>query len=308
MKQFEIPILFLIFNRLDETAIVFEEIKKIQPLKLYIAADGPRLDKENEIYLCEETKKVIDKINWPCQVYTLFRKENLGCKLAVSSAIKWFFENEEMGIILEDDCVPNKSFFSFCKEMLNFYKNDNRIMHIGGTNLVCQNIEINTSYYFSKMIHVWGWATWRRAWELYDIQMNDLYKFEKDKIDNIFNVKKHGKHWIKRFKNVQNGLVDTWDYQWVYSVWNNNGLSVIPNKNLIKNIGFNSNATHTKEEGFFSNMIQSELTLPYIFPTNKIQNYILDNYSNSIEIKPLKLKDILRIIINKVKAFSFVKH
>jgi hypothetical protein len=156
------PILFIIFNRPESTSEVFDVIKKHKPHNLFLAADGPRGSKEGEANLCELTRKlVLENIDWDCNLTTLFRDENLGCKVAVSTAITWFFNNVEQGIILEDDCVPSTTFFSFCEAMLNKYRNDESVMHIGGTNFLDDKIAIHDSYYFSKMVHIWGWATWR---------------------------------------------------------------------------------------------------------------------------------------------------
>ena len=172
MKTFETPILFLIFNRPDETKKVFERIKKIKPKFLYIAADGSRKDREGETELCERVKKVVEIIDWDCEIQRLYRKENLGCKEAVSKGIIWFFENVEQGIILEDDCLPDISFFTYCEELLNRYKDDDRIISIGGTNLG-HKFRNKNSYSFSRFMNMWGWATWRRVAQKIDYNLND---------------------------------------------------------------------------------------------------------------------------------------
>ena len=169
--MFQTPILFLIFNRPDTTKLVFESIKRIKPAKLYIAADGARKHKVGEDLLCKETRSIIDLIDWECEIKTLLRTENLGCKIAVSSAIDWFFENEEQGIILEDDCLPNESFFNFCEQLLNQFKENKEIMHISGNNFQDGITRGDGSFYFSKYNHIWGWATWKRAWKLYNVKL-----------------------------------------------------------------------------------------------------------------------------------------
>ena len=160
-NMFNTPILFLIFNRPEVTFAVFEQIQKIQPKYLFIAADGPRNYKENE--LCKATRDVVQKIDWDCELKTLFRNENLGCAKNVSSAIKWFFDHVEKGIILEDDCYPDLSFFSFCEELLNYYDNNDRIMAISGFNAQLGIKRTKHSYFFAEIPLVWGWATWRKA-------------------------------------------------------------------------------------------------------------------------------------------------
>jgi hypothetical protein len=241
------PVLFLIFNRPETTKKVFEAIRKARPEKLFIAADGPRENKIGENELCNEARTIVTQIDWPCEVKTLFRENNLGCKIGVSSAITWFFEHVENGIILEDDCLPDMSFFRFCEELLEYYKDDERIMHISGDNFQFEKKRGDGDYYFSKINHVWGWATWRRAWKYYDVSLNSLDKFiENNYIRDIFSDEKISKKWLNLFIKTKKGKIDTWDYQWTYSMWTQNGLAILPNVNLVKNIGFGNTATHTK--------------------------------------------------------------
>jgi len=237
------PILLLIFNRPEYTAVVFEKIRQQKPSKLYIAADGPRKDKDGENELCDLTKRsVIEKIDWDCQVQTLFREENLGCGKAVSGAITWFFSHEEEGIILEDDCVPNESFFFFCAALLEHYRNNLKIMHISGTNLNDNIIRDNTTYHFSKYALSWGWATWKRAWNGYNFELKDT-KFYNKQIETAFRDPFERRFWKTVLKSVNN--IDTWDYQWMFAIWRANGLCVNTNYNFVLNIGFGESATHT---------------------------------------------------------------
>lgn len=240
------PILFLVFNRPDVTKQVFSAIRNAKPKRLYIAADGPRKNKENEDNLCVETRKIATNIDWNCEIKTLFREENLGCKVAVSSAVDWFFQNEEEGIILEDDCLPNSDFFKFCDVMIEKYRIDYRIRHIGGCNLQFGNKRGEASYYYSNLTHVWGWASWRRAWKDYDVNLTKYKETDTEKgFFTIFNDTILAQEWNTVFKNLIQNKIDTWDYQWAITNFFNNGLSVIPNSNLIVNIGFGNNATHT---------------------------------------------------------------
>jgi hypothetical protein len=249
-------VLFLIFNRPDTTQKVFDAIKKAKPKQLFVAADGPRLDKVGEIEKCRKTREIATSVDWDCEVKTLFRDKNLGCKMAISSAIEWFFENVEEGIILEGDCLPGQSFFWFCQELLEYYRNDTRIMHISANNFQFGRVRGEGSYYFSKYPHIWGWATWRRAWKHYEINMKNLEEFKKEvQINNVFNIKQQQKYWMKIFQLVHEGKIDTWDYQWGYACFINNGLCVTPNVNLVSNIGFGKEALHTKDpNSIFSNM------------------------------------------------------
>ena len=249
IKKLKTPILFLVFNRLDTTKQVFEEIKKVKPKKLFIAADGPR-NKMEKKRTDAVRKYILDNIDWDCEVKTLFRTKNLGCGKAVSNAITWFFDNVNMGIILEDDCLPSQSFFPFCEELLKKYKNNKKIMQIAGFNPVSSKLKINESYLFSYLGGIWGWATWKRAWEKYDF---DIKEFEKSKTQK--KLKKIGfseqmiEFKLKTFDLIKNKQVDTWDYQWEFTKLNNFGLTILPKKNLIKNIGFGKESTNNFGDG-----------------------------------------------------------
>ncbi len=238
------PVLFLIFNRPDTTRQVFAKIREIQPRQLFIAADGPR-NIPGEAEKCALTRKtVMDAIDWDCEVKTLFRTENLGCGLAVSDAISWFFDSVEMGIILEDDCLPDPTFFSFCETLLDKYKNDERVSIIGGTNYQLEN-NTTDSYYFSIYSHIWGWATWRRTWKLYEY---NITSYDKKIIRNHFKTCKETNYWDSIYKNPDTlKKINTWDYQLQYVNFKHNKISIIPNTNLVKNIGL-LNGTHTGTE------------------------------------------------------------
>ena len=302
MRSFNTPVLLLIFNRPENTLQVLNEIKKIKPSKLYISADGPRSNNTEDIENCKLAREIINKIDWDCEIKKNFREENIGCKFAVSSGISWFFEFEEKGIILEDDCIPNSSFFNFCESMLIKYMNDTRVMHIGGTNFQ-KNTHVNNSYYYSKLVHVWGWATWRRSWNLYDIKMENLDNFiSQGIIRSIFPDKKSQKSWINLLVSAKQNKIDTWDFMWVFSVWKNNGISIIPQKNLIKNIGFGINATHTtNESSLFSKKNQQDLLEPFYGPKMMVPDLASDSYTNSID-QPISL---LRSYISGFRRLFF---
>lgn len=273
------PVLFLIFNRPDKTKQVFEAIRKAKPSKLFVAADGPRKDRDGEKEICEQTRAVIDSIDWECELFTLYRTENLGCKIAVSSAINWFFENVEEGIILEDDCLPNQSFFHFCDKLLNYYRDDERIMHIGGSNFQDGQIRGDGSYYFSNIYHIWGWATWRRAWSHYDIEMKNWGKFLNDgSLNSLFPDRSHRQYFIDVFNSIRLSNLNTWDYQWVLSCWLNDGISIIPNYNLVSNIGYGNEATHTSFGSDLSNRKTDEL-MEFVVPGYFQKNLLADKYT-----------------------------
>ncbi|WP_149207915.1 nucleotide-diphospho-sugar transferase [Flavobacterium johnsoniae] len=289
------PVLFLIFNRPDVTEQVFEQIKKMQPEKLYVAADGPRKDKSNEEELCNETRSIINKIDWNCEVKTLFRDENLGCKYAVSSAINWFFENEEEGIILEDDCLPSDDFFIFCDAMLEKYRYDTRIRHIGGSNLQMGQKHGQDSYYFSNLTHVWGWASWRRAWKDYDVELSKYKDIDAESsFKLIFSDPIIVDSWKYIFNKMLRNGIDTWDYQWTITNFFNNSLSIIPNVNLISNIGFGVNATHTMDvNDTFSNLKTEklgEITHPILVLASKNADFFTLSREFNVERKRRKNK------------------
>ena len=301
------PILFLIFNRPDTTQKVFEKIMAIKPTKLYLAVDGHRLHKAGEYEKCEQVKQLIlNNIDWECEVKTLFRTENIGCKLAVSQAINWFFEHEEQGIILEDDCVPDLSFFDFCAQLLEFYKFDDKVMHIGGNNFQNGIKRGDGSYYFSNLNHIWGWATWKRAWKKYDIELKKWKIFRNsDKFSCLFPDKKIINYYDNLINQVIDNQFDTWDVQWTASIWINDGISILPNNNLVSNIGFGSDGTHTKNvKSKMSNISTNPIKLPLKILTNILVDNKADTffYKNFIYISTFatvkyKIKTLLRKIL-----------
>jgi hypothetical protein len=243
------PVLLILYNRLDTTLQVLEKIRKVKPPRLYIAADGYRREYPEEELPCAEARKIVNHIDWDCDVKTLFPEENSGPRIFVGKAINWFFEKEEDGIILEHDCLPDLSFFSFCETLLDFYKNDERIMHISGDNFQFGNWRGDGSYYFSKYNHIWGFATWRRAWNHYDNTFNDYNYFVKNNlIDNVFSKSREKKFWLNHFKLVHEEKIVTWDAQWTLNMWMQNGLAILPNVNLVSNIGFGEDSLNTKSK------------------------------------------------------------
>ncbi|WP_069660423.1 nucleotide-diphospho-sugar transferase [Arcticibacter eurypsychrophilus] len=291
-------VLFILFKRPDTTIRVFEKIREARPSKLYLAADGPHVDNVSEIQLCKETREIIGKIDWPCQIKILFREENLGCKYAVSSSLDWFFKNEEEGIILEDDCLPSNDFFRFCDQLLFKYRNDTRVRMISGDNFQFGRKWGNASYYFSNNIHVWGWASWRRAWQDYDVE---LCGFKEDEIEEqlgkIFNEPLLIESWKNIFVSLKRKEIDTWDYQLGLINFFNNGLCIIPNVNLISNIGFRSDATHTVSDNDLNANIPveplaAELIHPvYILPEKGADLFTWYSDFNIEERKALAKKD-----------------
>ena len=262
---FKIPILLLLFNRPEKTSKVFDRLREIKPQYLFVAADGPRNSRQGEAELCKKVRGIVEEVNWECDVKKLYRNENLGCGAAVSEAINWFFDNVGEGIILEDDTLPDISFFYYCEELLAKYRDSEQVMMISGDNFRFGKASIPDSYAFTRYCHVWGWATWKRAWSLYDFSMNDWPVQNQNRLlQNIFDDDFEVAFWQEIFNRIYNRLEDTWDYQWYYACWKNNGVSIEPRENLVTNIGFGQDATHThghEDEFIFANSQASQLKI-----------------------------------------------
>jgi hypothetical protein len=278
--SFNTPILFLIFNRPDTAQEVFNQIKKIKPRYLYVCADGPRVGREDDKINCKLARAIIDQVDWECEVKTLFRDENLGCGFGVCSGISWFFEQVEEGIILEDDCLPDPSFFQFCSELLTRYKEDESIYLISGTNMQNGINRGQASYYFSNYPVTWGWASWRRAWKyfVYDIpHFNRL--FESGEFNHVFQNFQEKLYWRKKIKLSVIEKKNIWDYQWWFAIWKNKGITITPNTNLILNLGFRNTGSHIfLRDSIREPLIKNSIQFPLIHPNNKIIDMVADQY------------------------------
>lgn len=288
-KYLNTPVLLIIFNRPDTTEKVFKQIRKAKPSRLYIAADGPRQNKKDETEQCNLARSVVEMVDWKCEVKTQFQEKNLGCGYGPIAAIDWFFQNEEYGIVLEDDCLPHPSFFQFCEDLLIKYATDDRIMHINGNNFGARpnNFSISdNSYHFCSFPQVWGWAGWSRSWRKFSWKIEYLSQLiSQGYLKNIIQDDKHQKIQIKRWNKVKNGLPDIWDYQWQYSVISNHGLCIVPKTNLISNIGFGEGATHSRDVNSSKSNIKTE---EIDFPLNHPEISVPDrNLNKFYEIKML---------------------
>lgn len=299
-KDLDTPVLLLAFNRPDLTRQVFEAIRKAKPPRLYIAVDGARSGRPNEEEnVAEVVRFVTTNVDWKCELKTLIREENLGCKFAVKGAIDWFFKNETMGIILEDDCLPCQSFFWFCEELLELYREDTRVGQISGFNPLIDFDFDKASYGFSKFGPIWGWASWRRAWNGYDVVMSSWPEvLANDTLKNFVDSKKE-ERWRKTiYQKTFNGEIDTWDYQWSYAKLIKKQLSVIPTVNLVENIGFGEDATHTK--GVIANhLTQVSEILDIKFAPNVIENKIFNRkYLNTFVFGPNFIRKVINRVLN----------
>lgn len=307
---FEKPILFLIFNRLETTKQVFSAIKERHPKYLYIAADGPRDIKKGEMEICHEVREYVkNNIDWDCEVKTLFRNQNLGCKVAVSSAIDWFFENVEEGIILEDDCLPDQSFFLFCQELLEKYRDNDRIAMISGNHFGNERLG-NADYYFTRIPHIWGWATWRRTWNDYDLGMKKYPNFKNEGlIKDIWIDKSVQDYWIDIFDEVYNNKINTWDYQFSFSVFLNKRLCICPNVNLVSNIGFGKDFTNTVIiDKRVANLSLEKINFPLVYPMKIEYSEKNDYIINKFQLKNYHLKKFLKYFgVFEFAKFVYIK-
>jgi hypothetical protein len=293
------PIVLLIFNRPDLTSKVFERIKQVKPKTLLIVADGPRIDKAGEIEKCQETRLVTEAIDWDCEVFRNYSDINLGCGLRVSSGLDWAFEQVDRAIILEDDCLPNLDFFQFCEELLEKYYDSEQITMISGSNYFSELSPNASSYYFSYLSSIWGWATWRRAWKLYDYDMKLFPSFsELNFLDHVFSDKDHQRHWHEILDNIfKVEKKFTWDYQWIYAQWSHGGLGIVSTVNLVSNIGFRADATHTKGESSLSNIATMNLDFPLKHPAILSRNLKMDDLSQRrLYMKGLRYKLFKKIM------------
>jgi len=273
------PVALFVFNRPYLTAQVYERVRAARPSRLLVVADGPRPTRPEDCQLCETTRKIVSSPDWPCELLTNFAEENMGCRRRVSSGLDWVFDQCPEAIILEDDCIPSPSFFSFCSSMLSYYRDDSRIMHITGNNFQCGKRRGNASYFFSRYAHTWGWASWRRAWRHYDVDMKAWpIACQERWLASIMSDPAEIKYWTEILEGVYRGLIDTWDYQWMFACWSQAGLSIQPNVNLVTNIGSGPDALHFNEGHSTIGIPTCELA-ECIHPTETIPNNEADRFT-----------------------------
>ena len=286
-------ILFIVFNRPTTTARVFEAIRLARPSRFYVAADGPRKDRAGELAAVEEVRRIATHVDWPCELQTLVRESNLGCKRAVSTAIDWFFANEVEGVILEDDCLPHPDFFAYCAAMLDRYRHDERIGLISGTALMDLRKDGlawgDEDYIYSRYFSIWGWASWRRVWKDYGANITAWQSRRKDVIHLTANRRLRQRH-VALFDGVFQGKIDTWDYQVAFMMWSANRLAVSPRFNLIENLGFGPAATHTVRQGGEierrSKMASERLHFPLAAPPMLCPNHAFQLLMERLATRP----------------------
>lgn len=263
------PVIFIVYNRPNHARRVLEKIREFRPQHLYIIADGPKKGDRRDRNLCSETREVLDTcIDWPCRIYRDFASENLGCRLRVQSGISAAFQIFPEAVILEDDCLPDPSFFHFCAELLERYRNEVRVLQVSGCSHGVRSLPmLDSSYVFSRYPQCWGWATWRRSWIRYNYGMESWGDTRSRRnLLSIFENDAEMKYWTKAFDRVAYGKIDTWDYQWVALAFATRCLTVIPSVNLVTNIGFGNGATHTTVVGELADIPSAAIPFPLIHP------------------------------------------
>jgi len=264
------PILFLVFNRPATSRVVFESIRSMRPAELYVAADGPRPGVAADHEKCEETRRIATAIDWDCKLQTLLREQNVGIGRGVASAITWFFEKVPEGIVIEDDCVPSASFFRFCEELLHYYRDQPRVMHISGNNFQYGRTRGKASYYYSQYTHCWGCLFWARAWACFDQTL----------------LRPNARSYV-------------WDGEWLLAVRERGGVAVLPNVNLVQNIGFGADATHTRKIERYAALPAEEIEFPLRHPARIAIDRRADTltyYANFRRIPDLRLMWIYEAI------------
>jgi len=281
------PVAFLVFNRPDVTQRVFEAIARAKPPRLFVIADGARENRAGEKERCEAVRRIFDKVDWDCEVLTNYSESNMGCAPRVASGIDWVFANAEEAIVLEDDCLPHPTFFRFCDEMLERYREDERVMTVSGDNFQFGAQRWEYSYYFSRYVHVWGWATWRRAWNHFDLKMAHWPMIRSGGwLNDIIDDDREARFWAQAFEQAYQGKSSAWSYQWILACWLRSALSVLPNVNLVSNIGFGEEATHTSGKSKVANMDVQELKFPLVHPPVLIRDSQADRRAAELFFRP----------------------
>lgn len=274
------PVAFVVFNRPELTARVFARIAAARPSTLLVVADGPRPARAGDAERCAAVREVVSRVDWPCELLTNFADANLGCRRRVASGLDWVFATVEEAIILEDDCLPDATFFRYCAELLARHRDDERVGMISGDNFQPASHVRPYSYSYSHFCHIWGWATWRRAWRHYDVGMS-LWPAARDAglLETMFADRAYVRWWSEIFDRVHAGEIDTWDYQWVFACWAQRALSVMPATNLISNIGFGPEATHTRRATAGADLPTAPMRFPLQHPPFTIRDACADSYS-----------------------------
>lgn len=294
-------VIFIIFNREHTTKQVFEAIRKAKPPRLLVIADGPREDHANDFDKCAATRAIIDGVDWDCELIKHYSDDNIGCKVNISSGLDWAFSIVDEAIILEDDCLPHPTFFRFCDEMLEHYRNDTRIAMISGDNFQFGKKRTNYSYYFSRYPHIWGWATWKRSWDNYDIDMKVWPEIRDGGwLEDVLRSKKSAWYWRYIFNSVFSGKTNSWAYPWTFSCWRCDEVSVLPNNNLISNIGSGEEALHTKNKDKYIDMNIEAAQFPISHPPHLVIDHVADAVTEKEMFSGSAPKRLVKKLLNEL--------
>jgi hypothetical protein len=306
------PVAFIIFNRPTATRQVFDAIRQVRPQQLFVIADAPRADCPDDVVRCAATRAIIDEVDWDCEVFKNYADRNLGCGLRPASGLDWVFKHVETAIVLEDDCLPDPSFFPYCTELLDRYRDDSRIVHISGNNFQFGQQRGNYSYFYSRYTHHWGWATWRRAWHNFDYDLTKWPDLQAtDWLVSLLDTPAAVSYWRQIFDEVYRGdKLHIWDYQWTFACWLSGGLSILPPVDLISNIGFTAEGTHTVRQNQFANLPVGSLQFPLIHPPEVIRDRSADIFIQSSKFNldlwsRLKRKLYWHRLSQKVRYFFY---
>jgi hypothetical protein len=303
------PVALFVFNRPQLTLKVYERIRAARPQTLLVVADGPHPNRPEDYQLCEAVRKIVSSPDWPCELLTNFAEENLGARRRISSGLDWMFDLCSEAIILEDDCVPCPSFFSFCSSMLSYYREDRRIMHITGDNFQGGRRRGDGSYFLAKYPHTWGWASWRRAWRYYDVSLRAWPVAKQEGwLASVMDDPAEIKYWTWILDETYHERMEVWDYQWMFTCWSQSGLAIHPNENLVTNIGVGPDALHYKQGSSMTGIPTRELG-ECVHPTAMIPDREADlfTFRNHIVSKESWLRKMRNTIALRTRINRLVR-
>lgn len=274
------PIALISFNRPKQTSIAFQFVRQARPAKLYLISDGPRQGVPGEDRLVAQCRRIIEAVDWPCEVRKIYSEANLGCASRVSTGITAALAEDDRLIVLEDDCVPSPSFFAFCGELLDRYADDERVMAISGNNFQQGFSRTKASYYFSKYPHCWGWATWARAWKHFDLEIRGWPDFrDTGQLATVCTNQRELNYWTRIFNQVHAKKSSSWAFPWTLCCWMHSGLTALPDVNLVANAGFGEDATHTKRVSSLTNLPVGTIER-LVHPEAVVRNVIADGFTD----------------------------
>ncbi len=299
------PVALFIHRRPETTARVIAAIHSVRPRLLLVVADGPRAERPGEVEACADARAIVDTVDWPCEVRRQFAPANMGCRARVSSGLQWVFDQVPEAIVLEDDCLPDPTFFQFCDQLLGRYRDDHRVAQVCGANNQKGRRRGRYSYFFSRYNNVWGWASWRRALERYDAEMSAWPVLRDERwLEGILETKAAVRYWTSVFEATYGRRIDTWDYQWVFSSWVHGMVSVVPNRNLVSNIGFDSWATHTSRSNVYAGDPLEQMDFPLTHPASVVRDGAADSFSERLEYSRTLFARIRAGIERRVRDYA----